>query len=63
MFINGLTQVTSHICVRLARMADFKPKPTETQLKSHEIEKPLKASERVESELFREVLLKVLALS
>ena len=42
-------------------MADFKTERPETQLKIHEIEKP-SFHERAESELFKELSLKVLAL-
>ena len=55
--------VTSHISVRLARMSDCQNKGTETQVKTHKIEKPSESLDRAESGLFRELPLKVLALS
>ena len=52
----NLPLVTSHIFVRLARMADFKTERPETQLKIHEIEKPLKPCGRAKSELFKALM-------
>ena len=55
--------VSSHIFVRLARMADCQTNRMKTLLWSHKIKNPLQPRERAESELFRKLSLKVVALS
>ena len=56
-------RVTSHIFVRFRRMADCQIKLIETQVRNQRIQKMFKPRERTESELFRELSLKFLALS